>query len=124
MKVKGSYQNNVAELSNLTSYDYEQIFKLYKDSSNSSYFYNILKTVNIPNVISEDLYFIYAVKPKEPLTAMSYTHYKTIKLWWLICSVNQIFNPVAYVEPGTLLKIPYPRYVMGIINTIKQSLVD
>jgi len=121
---RGKYQNKIGSLPNLDEYDFENIFKVCFDPSKQAYFYNILKTVNIPNRIEKELFTTHIVVPNTPLTALSHSFYGTIKLWWLICTVNQISNPVKFLEPGSLIKIINPRHVPYIVGLIKRSLVD
>ena len=121
---RGEFQDNIAELNNLESYDFENIFKLCYDQKTSAYFYNILRTINIPVNIQRDLYGTIVMPAEMPLTTLSYKTYGTIKLWWLICTVNSITNPVDYIPGGTILKIITPRHVPYVINLIKQNLVD
>jgi hypothetical protein len=121
---RGQYQNNIKDLKNLETYDFENIFKMCFDTNKQAYFYNILKTVNIPNSINRELYRSVAIPAQTPLTALSFSVYGTMKLWWLICAVNNINNPVEYIPGGTTLKVIQPRHVPYIVDLIKQNLVD
>jgi hypothetical protein len=121
---RGDYQNNISELPNLDEYDFENIFKMCYDPDTQAYFYNILKTVNIPVRIEKELFTTYRIPAMQPLTALSHSLYGTMKLWWLICITNQISNPVNYLEPGRVIKVIVPRHVPYICGLIKRSLVD
>lgn len=121
---RGKYQNSIGTLPDLESYDFENIFKMCYDPDRQAYFYNIIKTVNIPNNINQDLYDIEIVPPSTSMTALSHRVYGTIKLWWLICTVNNISNPVKFLPSGTPIKVVRPQYVHTIVNLIKQNLVD
>lgn len=37
---------------------------------------------------------------------ISYIHYETVNLWWLIAHVNNIMDPITDLEAGMVLKIP------------------
>lgn len=121
---RGAYRNNIPELSNLDSYDFESIFKMCFDVNKQAYFYNIIKTVNIPNSIDNDLYTTIDMPAKMPLPVLSHRIYGTVKLWWLICTVNNIHDPVKLIPAGVVLKTIRPRHVPFIIDQIKQNLVD
>lgn len=119
--MEGAYRNNIPELSNITEYKFENIFKVYLNSQ-GYYFYNILKKISIPSDINIDLYENVRINRKLPFTAISFTQYKTIDLWWLICLVNQISNPLELVAPGTVLKVIKPGSIPSVIDSIKQQL--
>lgn len=121
---RGKYQDDIQELRDLETYDFENIFKMCYDVKNQAYFYNILKTVNIPDNINNSLYTTMTIPAETSLTSLSYMVYGTIKLWWLICLVNNIHNPVKLFPGGTVIKVITPNNVPYIINTIKQNLVN
>lgn len=37
---------------------------------------------------------------------ISYLHYETVELWWLIAQFNDIINPLDELHSGKVLKIP------------------
>ena len=121
---RGLYQNKIDQLPDLESYDFENIFKMCVDPDRSAYFYNIIKTINIPNDIDRSLFTTHVVGAQEPLTALSHRVYGTIKLWWLICVVNNIQNPVGFLPAGSAVKVIKPRNVPYVVDLIKQNLVD
>jgi hypothetical protein len=114
------YQNEIQNLPRLEDYNFENIFKIYKD--NDHYFYNLLKTINFPRDLDPVYFETYRVKSNMALTILSYKFYGTIKLWWLILLTNQINNPIAFINPGKMLKIIKPAYVGDILQSIKESL--
>ena len=115
------HQNSIDELPDLSKYTLENIFPVYKD--NDMYFYNLLRTVRIPDNIESVFYSIYNINTPEPLTNISYKFYGTIELWWLICTVNQIDNPVELFPGGTKLKIIKLQYIDKVIDRIKSILI-
>ncbi len=121
---RGKYQDDIRGLRDLETYDFENIFKMCYDTKNQAYFYNILKTVNIPDNINNSLYTTMTIPAETSLTSLSHMVYGTIKLWWLICLVNNIHNPVKLFPGGTIIKVITPNNVPYIINTIKQNLVN
>lgn len=98
----------------------ENLFFVFQ-KDNGQYFYNMLKTVNFPEDLDTTLYTYYETKPKDTWPLISYKHYNNVKLWWLICSVNQISNPVKQPQPGTVIKIINSDIVRGILNRLKES---
>jgi hypothetical protein len=117
----GKYRNDIPVLTSLTEYKFENIFKVYQNSE-GYYYYNILKKISIPADISVDLYENVRINRKLPLTAISYTQYNTIDLWWLICIINNMHNPLELIAPGTVLKVIKPSSVPDIIDAIKSQL--
>jgi hypothetical protein len=114
-------QNDISALAQLDSFRYENLFNVYQDT-NSRYFYNILSKVNFPADISEAYYNVYVIPENNmPYTYLSYKLYGTIMLWWLVCAVNNIQNPVYYLTAGTTIKYLKPEYVRLIISQTSNS---
>ncbi len=112
-------QNQIFELPNLSDYDYENIFSVYTDED-GFFFYNLLNSVNFPEDISPLLYNLYTVKAGEVWPTISYRVYNTIKLWWLICAANRIFNPLVMPDPGTKIKVLTAPAVNQVLKRINQ----
>jgi hypothetical protein len=113
-------QNDINELPTLDQFRYENIFNVYQNTTDQ-YFYNILRKVNFPENIDETVYSTYTVPNNNlPYTFISYKVYGTIYLWWLICSINRITNPVFYPAAGTQLKILKPEYVRSVLQSLQQ----
>lgn len=117
----GKQQNDIPDLFPLDSTRYENIFKLYKDP-NSIYFYNILNNIIVPDNIDQQFYYIIKLNRKIPWTTISYEQYQNIDLWWLICLINNIKNPIKFAEPGKELKIIRQEFVPLILNNIKNTI--
>jgi hypothetical protein len=113
-------QNNIPELKPLDMYNFENLFNVYKDKK--VYFYNLLNTVNFPDVLADSYFQTYTV-PYDNITwtDISNKQYATPQLWWLICSVNKIDNPIEFPKAGTVLKILDPRIVTEVLQSIKQQ---
>ena len=118
--MKGDYQNNISTIPNLGDYKYENIFKLHYDGVYPTY--NILQQVVLPEDINPDMLMTVSTLPGMPLTILSYNMYNTIDLWWLICIMNKIDNPVKILPAGTNLKILKPAFLPRVIKYIKNSL--
>lgn len=98
------YQNQYPDLPSLNVSRYENIFKIGQNAAGKK-FYNLLQNITFPSSLSDQYFFTYVVDRSIPLTALSYMMYETTDLWWLICTVNNISNPVEFIPPGTVLKI-------------------
>lgn len=113
-------QNSISTLPTLTQLRMENLFNVYNNGSN--YFYNLIGTVNIPEDLSPDTYANYTVMTDYmPWTLISYKVYNTMDLWWLICSTNNIQNPLEFPKAGTVLKVLTPDYVSAILQQINTS---
>jgi len=116
-----SNQNNINVLPSLESFRYENIFNVYQND-NSDYFYNILAKTNFPANLDPSYYNVYTVPHGEmSYTLISYNLYGTTLLWWLICSVNNIQNPVFFPQAGTQLKYLTPQYVRQILAQLNTT---
>ena len=115
-------QNEIKDvaITKLSAQNLENLFYVFK-RDNGQYFYNILKTVNFPEDIDPTLYTQYETKPKDTWPLIAHNFYKDVRLWWIVCSANQIMNPVKQPEPGTILKIIAPEMVRSILNKIKDG---
>ena len=105
----------------MSEYAYERIFKMYKDDD-KFFAYNILKTVRIPYNLDDDACYYYRMSGKTTWAGLSFNHYGTINLWWLICLSSGIRNPVQIPEPGTILRIIKPSYVRTVIDAISNDI--
>lgn len=116
----GDYQNNISELPNLNEYKFENLFRVY--NIDNYYVYNINNSLKFDKDIDSNYYYEWTVNRPLPWTIISYIHYDTINLWWLICIFNEIQNPIRFVETGTVLKIFKPAYVRRIIDQIVEKI--
>ena len=112
-------QNNISSLKSLEAYSFENLFNVYNEKD--KFFYNLLSTVTFPDTLADNFYSVYTV-PYDNITWTDISNklYGTPSLWWLICSVNKINNPVEFPKAGTELKILDLSTVAQILQTIKQ----
>jgi len=127
----GQYQNFVTDLPNLELYRYENLFKVYQTPNSTTpsgtpapnfYYYNILKNINVPSNIANNVFDVIPIAVNTPFPILSYQIYGTSYLWWLICIVNQIKNPFGQALAGQKIKIIRKQYVKTILDSIKQQL--
>jgi hypothetical protein len=111
-------QNKISDVSyTLSPQQYENIFNVYEDAD-LGYFYNILRTVNFPADMNPDAYDFYIVQPQDSWPMISWRTYNTIFLWWSICALNNIQNPLKMPEAGTQIKVLKPLWLRNILNSI------
>jgi len=112
------YQNQIQGLPSLEDVRYENIFKVAK--TDKFFFYNIIKKISIPEDIQSDIYYEIRINSNKPWTTLANEIYGTQDLWWLICLVNQIYNPINNPALGEVYKIIKPDYVSPILVEIKK----
>ena len=120
--MEGQYQQYVNDLPSLELYRYENIFKVFQTGEKNFYYYNILKTIKVPDDINSDIFLTYTYPSGTPFTTLSYQIYGTTYLWWLICIINKIENPFDTSLNGKTLKIIKKEYLKPILDNIKQQL--
>lgn len=113
------FNNEIGDLPKLDEYSYENIFKVYREENH--YVYNLLSKINIPADIDESIVNLIRIDGPISWTNLSYKYYGTIKLWWLICIVNGIKNPVYLPKTGAVFKIIKPAYVRTVLDEIKKD---
>jgi nucleoid-associated protein YgaU len=104
-------------------FDLSNICHVYDLAGNKVYF-NILRTLNIQDIdkIPASKYTEYLVRNVDTWTLISHKMYGTYKLWWLICKVNGITNPIENEpEVGKTIKILNKSLVEVILNTINSQ---
>ena len=108
---------NVDDLGLIDDEYYENIFSVYKIDRH--YVYNILRKVSLPSTNLNQQYFSNTIiEASVPWTTISYKVYGTIKLWWLLCAVNGVINPVINIEAGETLRVLKPEYISTVLSTI------
>lgn len=118
----GQYQNYIQDLPGLELYRYENIFKVYQTGDKNFYFYNIIKNINVPSDINNEIFTLITLQENTPLPTLSYQLYGTTYLWWLICVLNNIQNPFDPNNSGKKLKVLKRQYLKTVLNSIKQQL--
>lgn len=114
------YQSEIDNLPDIGEYRFENIFKVYTD--NSFYFYNILKTINIPEDLQDDIFYKYKIPNPMSWHVLSSKLYNTTDLWWLIVLTNQISDPVNLPQGGTVIKVIKPAFITQVLKTISDQL--
>ena len=111
--------NEIDELLELSDFNYENIFKMYK--VDDFYAFNILKTVNLPQDLAPKHFDWVIIDRKMSWTNLSFLEYGTLKLWWLICLANGIINPVQFPTQGARIKVIKKEVVPQILRQITSA---
>ena len=101
----------------------ENIFNVYVDDKmlNDKYFYNILKTIIIPDDIDDIYYEKYTVTSGDTWTNLAYRFYGQVEAWWIICVTNGIMDPTSLPQTGNVLKILTRNAARQILTTINEK---
>lgn len=113
-------RNEIKDIDKIFFQNYENLFNVYEDSD-GLFFYNINRTVNLPDKISAFYKEEYVTEHGDTWTNLAYRFYNDVKLWWIICLTNGIMNPCEFPKPGTILSILNNDVVKTILNTIRDS---
>jgi hypothetical protein len=114
-------QNDVSNVETpLSNQNYENLFNVYQDSD-GFYYYNLSRAIYFPSNLDPTYYTPYAAEVKDTWPLIAWKFYKNVKLWWIICSANQIINPVIQPFPGYPLKIIKPNVVNNILIELARS---
>jgi hypothetical protein len=120
----GLFQNQIPSLPTLSRERYENIFRLYNtdtSSGKSTYFYNILTKVQIPDTLDENLIGNITPTSNMPWTTLSYKLYGSIFLWWLIFLLNKP-DDIFTVKAGVTYKYILPNYIDSVLESIQNQL--
>jgi nucleoid-associated protein YgaU len=111
-------QNEISDLTTLTSfYRYENFLNVYKDNDNN-YFYNLLASINVFPAQDSSVEESYITTFNDTWYLISYKYYGTMDLWWLVCEYNQIKDATQRPQVGTTLKLLKSEYVYLIVQQL------
>lgn len=114
-------RNQIPEITDKIFFqNFENLFNVYK-TADDQYFYNINRTINIPDTISSIYYKNHSVVYGDTWTGLADKYHRDVKLWWLICAANHIINPIEFPVPGSNLKILTDDVVQAILTDIRDS---
>lgn len=112
--------NDITQIQySISESNFENVFNVYEDKNSEKYFYNILKTVIIPEDLDEEYYDNYSVKFGDMWTTISYKFYNDVSLWWVVCVANQIDDATKNPKIGSTIKIIKSQYLPEIINRLE-----
>jgi nucleoid-associated protein YgaU len=107
-----------ANISQLSKNNFANLFNVINKGEKS--YFNLCKGISFDNIDSMDHYYYvdYLVLENDSWTNISYKHYNTTELWWLICKFNGVKNPFEELTPGTYIKVPTDELKDTILNII------
>ena len=103
----GVFRKDISFLDSIPNVSYENVFRMYvtEDSMDGNFlYYNLLNSVYFPKNLPANTFYTIEINKRLPWTAISYNEYRTIDLWWLIVLVNNIYNPIFYPSPGSIVR--------------------
>lgn len=112
-------QNDISSLPRLFKSTYSNLFTVHSDDD-GKYFYNILRNVNFPDDLSGEYFDTYRINPGDTWPMISYKFYNDVRLWWVLCAVNNITNPIYNPPVGYRLKILNSEIVKSVLNDIAE----
>ena len=104
----------------LTKNDLANLFDVVNKGPKS--YYNLCRGLRFENVDKMDPshYNLYTVSEGDSWTGISFKHYQTVELWWLICKFNGVKNPFDELKPGSLIYVPTDELKDLILDTISR----
>lgn len=108
----------------ITNYDLANLFYIYEDRSvsNTAMTYNINRTIQFNGISKSDRgeFEYYEVLEADSWNLISFKHYNTTSLWWLICKINDVRNPTIDPQVGTVIRIMPESKVNSILHQIRE----
>lgn len=103
----------------ISQINYENIFNVY--DTGDFYYYNLIKTIIVPEEMDEENFFYYDVLVGDTWTNIAYNVYGDVRAWWLICIANNIFDPTSFPKIGQKLKLFTRVVAQQILATINRE---
>jgi hypothetical protein len=113
-------QSQISDLPQLAPELMENIFHVYKDDKSNFYYYNLLQSVVFPKDLPLSFFTEYTCGYEDTWPVISYKHYKTPNLWWLILLANNIMDATKQPQSGTTLQIPTQKTANLVLAQINQ----
>ena len=85
---------------------------------NDMFYLNLMTRVSLPYNMNPLFYTIYNPSAHESFQTISYKFYGTIKLWWLICAANHLYNITEGADNNFPLKIIKKEYVYNVLEEL------
>lgn len=119
--MKAKKQNDIPALPKLSEVRYENIFRVYEDTTNNKkfYYYNINNKVTLPSQIDSSVLNTVVIDRKTSWTNLSYILYGSIYLWYLLFILNNTQNKF-FVSAGETIKYIRPEFLETILNKINE----
>lgn len=113
-------QVNISDLPRLSPEVMENIFNVYQNNE-GKYYYNLLQTIVFPQNLPKIMFDLYNTQYGDTWPLISYKHYRTPNMWWIILLANNILDATKIPKPGFSIKIPIESLAQSIIKQINNS---
>lgn len=89
---------------------------------NDERFINVFRSYIIDSNIKDkdDYWLTYTVDTDDWWDNISSKHYDTPTLWWVICLLNDIVNPMEEIEEGQVVKVLKEDYLYIVFNDLNR----
>jgi hypothetical protein len=108
----------------IEDYDMANMFYVYpnNDLDQNVLIYNINRTIQFEglNKTEGGTFESYQVIDGDTWNMISFKHYDTTMLWWLVCKLNGVINPTIEPEVGDVLRIMNKQSVGEVLNKLKE----
>jgi nucleoid-associated protein YgaU len=105
--------------------DLANVFNAYttKLDGSTSLVYNMNRTLNVIGLADTSNMFFkkYVVEEGDTWTTIAFKTYNNARLWWLVCKMNNIIDPMIQPTSGQELNILEDSYVIDLLNFIKNG---
>ena len=113
-----SLSNNFKKVE-LNKYNMANLMKQFRDK-NGYIVFNNNDSVGISMTDADsNLFTIHRVNYNESYQVISYMHYGTTRLWWLIAKLNNVTDATELPQHGTTLKILNASLVSSVLEQLK-----
>lgn len=97
-----------------------KMFNILQDTEYNTYFMNIFRDYKIADYAKgNNVYFdLYTCEDEDWWDNISFKHYNTERLWWLVCEMNDIVNPFEEIDEGLQVKVLKEDYLYNVFKAI------
>ena len=117
-------QYEITDTPEITEENFANLFNVYKRGKDILT-YSINKGLYFSNTdnLAPGTFELYVCQERDTWSTISYQYYDTIELWWLICKINQITDPVAQSPiPGDEIKLLSKDLASGVLQELKATI--
>ena len=117
---------DISDDAKLKMTDLANIFHVFEDQKTLGegfLSFDINRTLALEGVenMSRGVFREYKVVTEDTWALISYKFYGTTRLWWLVCKVNGISNPLVDPEEGSLIKVISKEHAQTILEIMKRA---
>lgn len=84
-----------------------RLYPVVQDTFDNEIFLNVFRSYKVSDEIynNESLFEYYTIQTEDWLENISYVHYNTPYLWWLVALFNGITNPFEELVEGDIIRV-------------------